>query len=118
MPSIGSNELQPKFFFKANESGVDAVLHFQALVLNFEKEILLAEDVRISCRSLPCCVVLVLDEILGDFTFQTPGERNQSFSMLGQKILADSWLVVEAVQGRLGGDFYQIAIALFVFGEH
>jgi hypothetical protein len=55
---------------------MNSVLHLQALVLNFEKEILLSEYVGIRGRSLPRRVVLVLSEEFGDFALKASGKRD------------------------------------------
>ena len=57
---------------------MDAVLHLQSLVLNFEKEIFFAEDVgeRPGCR--PGGLVVVLHQALRHFALQASGEANQA----------------------------------------
>ena len=97
---------------------MDAVFLLQALVLNFEKEIVLAENVAVGRGRIPRRVVLLFHQALGDFAFQAAGEPDQSLGVFGQKFLADAGLVVEAVQRSFRGDLGQVAVAFFVFGQH
>ena len=63
-------------------------------------------------------VVLLFHQALGDFALQAAGQADQSLGVLGQKLLADARLVIEAVQRSLRGDLDQVAVAFFVFGQH
>ena len=114
---VGGDQRQAEIFFQLEEAGMDAVLHFQALILNLEIEILFAENVGEGSGGGASGVVIVLHEALGDFALQAAGEADEPAGMLGEKLLADARLVVEAVQRGLGGDLDQVAVALFVFGE-
>ena len=55
--------------------------------------------------------------MLAEFAAEAAGEADEAFGVLGEVALADAGLAVEAVEGGLGGDADQIAIALFVGGE-
>ena len=90
----------------------------QALVLNFEIEIALAEDVVEGDGCLPRLLVLAFDQFLGDFALQARRQADQPLRVFGEKLLADARLVVEAVQRRLGDDLHQVAIAFVVLGQH
>ena len=47
---VGGYQRDVELFFEAEEIGVDFLFQFQALVLNFEKEVAAAEDVLIAGR--------------------------------------------------------------------
>ena len=115
---VGGDQRQAEIFFQLEQAGMDAVLQLQALVLNLEIEIIFAENVGVGSGGGAGGVVVVLHQALGDFALQAAGEADQASGMLGKKLLADARLVVEAVQRSLRGDLDQIAVALFVFGEH
>ena len=70
------------------------------MVLHFEEEIVLAEDVGIGVRQAPRFVVLVGEDGLGDVAAQAGRHADQSLGVLRQQVLIDAGLVVEAVQVR------------------
>ena len=109
---------QPEILFQLEQAGMDAVLHLQALVLNLKKEILFAEKVAVESRRRARRVVVPFRQPLGHFALQTSGKPDQPLRMLRQKFLAHPRLVVEAVQRGFRRDLHQVAIALFVFGQH
>ena len=63
-------------------------------------------------------VVMLERQFFGNFALQAAGQSDQSLRVLGQKFLADSRLVVEAVQRSLGDDLHQVAIAFVVLRQH
>ena len=78
MAVIRGHQRQAQIFFQPKESGMDMVLPFQTLILNFQKEIFFAKDVAVIRRGLARGIVLVFHQALGDFAFQTTGEPDQS----------------------------------------
>ena len=114
---VGRDHRQAEVFFQAKQVGVDAMLLLQALVLNLEKEVVRTENVAVGGRRVPRRVVLLFHQALGHFAFEAARKSDQPFRVLGEKLLADARLVVEAVQRGLRGDLRQVAVAFFVFGE-
>src|SRR5437868_2423096 len=100
------------------EVSPDLVFLLQALVLNFEKEIVRAVDVTVGGGHLFRSLVLLLRETFGYFSFQASRERDQIFGVLGEESLADARLVIEAVQRCFRGDADQVSVALFVLRQH
>src|ERR1700693_6255233 len=98
--------------------GTDAMLHLQALILNFKIEIFLAEEVAIRCSGLASRLVLVFHQVLCNFTLQTTGKADQALGVRGKKFLADSRFVVKAAKRSFGGNLYQVAVAHFVFSQN
>ena len=98
---IGGDEGEPQVFFQLKQAGMNAVLHRKSLVLDFEKEIVLAKDVAVIGRSRARGCVVPFRQALGDFALEAGGEADQSSRMLRQKLLTDSGFVVEAVQRGL-----------------
>ena len=60
---------------------------------------------------LPC------HEVLRDFAGEAAGEADEAFGVLGEEVLGDARLAVEAVERGLAGEADEVAVALFVFGE-
>ncbi len=90
----------------------------KALVLNFEIEVAVAEDVVEGDGCLPRLLVLAFDQVFGDFSLEARRHADQPFGMLGEEFLADARLVIEAMQRRLGDDLHQVAISLIALGQH
>ena len=118
MAVVGGDQRQAEIFFQLEEAGMDAVLHLQPLILDFEKEVLFAENIGESAGGRARGVVIVLHQAFRNFAFEASGEADQAARMLGEKLLADARLVIKAMQRSLGRDLDQIAVAFFVFGKH
>ena len=97
---------------------MDAMFHRQALILNFEVEILFPEDVGESACSGAGRVVVALCQTFGDLAFEASGEADQAAGVFGEKFLADARLVVKAVQRGFRGDLHQVAVAFFVLSKY
>jgi len=113
---VGGHQRQPEILLKLEQAGMDAMLHLQALVLNFEEEPIFAENVGEGSGRGAGGVVVVLHQPLGDFAFQASGQADQALRMLRQKFLAHPGLVIKAVQRGFRGDLHQVAVAFFIFG--
>ena len=95
---IGRNQRQAHIFFKPEQSGMNAVLHRQALVLNFEIEIVFAENVAMSGGRVARGFVVPFHQPLGNFSLEAAGEADQSAGMFRKKFLAHARFVVKAMQ--------------------
>ena len=84
----------------------------------FQKETVLSEDIAEKPGRLFGRGIFAFGQQLRHFALQAPGERYQSFAVLGKKFLADTRLVIKTAQRSLGGDFDQIAIAFIVLHQH
>ncbi len=115
---VGRHQRQPEILLQLEKSRMDLVLHRQALILNLEIKIVLAENVDKSSGSRARSIVLPFHQPLRDFTFQASRKPDQSARMLRQKLLAHSRLVIKAVQRSFRRNLHQIAVALFVLGQH
>src|SRR5437016_3814358 len=97
---------------------MDAMLLRQPLVLNFQIEIVFAENFPEISGSVSGGFILACHQVFGNFPGKTAGKSDQSLAMIGKKFLADARLVIEAVPRSLGSDLDEILITLFIFGEH
>ncbi len=118
MAIVGGHQRQAKIFFQLEEAGMDAVLHLQTLILDFQKEVFFAENIGERSGGRARSIVVILHQAFGNFALEASGEADQSAGMLGEKLLADPRLVIKAMQRSLRRDLDQIAVAFFVFGEH
>ncbi len=96
---------------------VGLVLLGQAVGLDLEEEVAGLEDVLVLERRLAGVVHVPAEARAGDFTAQARGEREEALAVLGQELLVDARVVVEAVHVRPGGQDAQVGVALGVLGD-
>ena len=106
---------------------MDLLFLLEALVLNFEVEVAAAEDVLVLGGHGFCggvilftAQVLVLsfaEQCFAQLAAEAAGEADEALGMFGEVGLADAGLAVEAVEGGLGGDADEVAVALFIGGK-
>src|ERR1700739_717123 len=97
---------------------MDFVFHGEALVLNFEKKVSLAENIGIASGGGASGSVVPFHQAFGDFAFQASGEPDQATGVFRQKLFAHARFVVKAVERCLRSDFYKVAVAFLVFGQN
>src|SRR5258708_590649 len=94
---IGRHHGDAKLFFQMKQVGLDAVLFRQSLVLDFEKEIVFAENLAVESGGIARGIVLAGQQVLAEFAGQASGKPNQHLGVLGQELLLNMRLRVEAV---------------------
>ena len=72
----------------------------QAVILNFEEEIVLAEHVGVAVGQALGFLVAVRQDGFVDVAAQAGRQRDQALGVLRQQVLVDARLVVEAFQKR------------------
>jgi hypothetical protein len=105
------------FLGEAEQIPVDAFLDGQALVLDFEEEVALAEDVAEAIGILPSFVEFFLDDTFGHGTAEASRKGDEPFAVLAEELVVDAGLVVEAFEETSGDEFDQIAVAFQGFAE-
>ena len=116
---VGGYQRNVQLFFQAEEVGMDLLFQLQALVLNFQKEIAPAEDVLVLAGGrLARSSYLPAIRFSQSSPARQPENPIRPCGMLGQIVLADARLAIEAVQRGLRGNADQVAVALFVFRQH
>ena len=115
---VGRHQRQAEVFFQPEQAGMNPAFLLETLILNFQEEILRAENIAIGGGRLAGGVQLVFHQPFRDFALQAPGEPDQALAVFGQKLLADPRLVVKTVQRSFRSDLGQVAIAFFVFRQH
>ena len=108
---VGGNEGNTGFSRKPDQIAIHSLFDFKTLILNLEKEILLAEDVAKLVGVLAGLIEALLDDVFSDRAAQARGQRNQSLAVLREKFVIDPGLVVKAFQEAGGNQLNQIAIA-------
>src|SRR5260370_39023283 len=87
------------------------------MVLDFEEVVALSEEVFVEAGGALGLVVLPFHQVLIYFAGETAGEADQAFGVFCEECFADAGFAVEAVQGGLAGETYEVAVAGLVFCE-
>src|SRR5205085_9913246 len=96
---------------------MDAVLEFQSLILNLQKEIILTENVAKTRRRRPCRLVIVLDQALSNLALQAPREPDQSTRVLRKKFLLHPGLVEKTIKRSSEINLPQFPVTSSVLAE-
>ena len=89
----------------------------QAVILQFEEEILGAEQVGVFVGDAARVFVAVLQQGFVDVAAQARGERDQALGVAREQVLIDARLVVEAVEIAGGDQLDEVAVAFLVFAQ-
>ncbi len=115
---VGGDEGDVKLALHLEESVADGLVGFEAVVLDFEEVVALAEDGFVLTCGAFGFVVLAGHEVLVDLASETAGEADETFDVFGEEVFGDAGLAVEAVQGGFAGEADEITVACLVFGEY
>ena len=100
-----------------DELPVHLLLLGDAVVLELEVEIVLAEDLLVLEGGPFCVVIPVLDEERRDLAAQAGRQADEPFSVRSQQFLVDPGLVVEAFEVGGGHELDEVLVPLPVAGE-
>jgi len=114
---VGDDEREIQILCEREQPSVDDLLFLDALVLHFEKKVVLTENVAKPARSLERWTRLLHLQRACDLPFEAAAQPDQSFRVLRQQLLVDPRSVVKplGVTGRHELD--QILVAFVGFGE-
>ena len=97
---------------KFNQHRVGLFLFGQTVVLEFNEQVVLAEDVlEASCSTLGF-VHIVVEECLEDHSTKATGRGDDAFVVLFQQLPVEAGLVVVALEVSLGRQLEQVSISL------
>ena len=74
----------------------DLSLFGDAVIHDFQVEVLFAEDLGIGVCGGNSAGDVVVDQMPGDFAFEAGRQADQPFAVFGQDFLVDAWFIVEA----------------------
>ena len=97
--------------------GREALVLFEAVVLNFEEEVVLAEDVAVGVGDAAGVVVLIVEDGFVEVAAEAGGEADEAFGVCGEQVLIDAGLVIEAFEVGGGDEVDEVAVAFLVFAE-
>ncbi len=98
-------------------SGRTLRVQVEAVVLQFQEEILLPEQVGVFVGEPARVVVTIGEQRFVDVAAQAGRERDQALGMAREQVLIDARLVVEAVEVTGGDQLDEVAVAFLVFAQ-
>ncbi len=107
---VGDDERQASLRAEAQELLVEARLLGDAVVLELEKEVALAEDVAVLARQAAGLLPVVHLERLRDLAAEAGREADQALGVAGQQLAVDARLVVVALEVGVGEEPVQVAV--------
>ena len=102
---------------QTDEIAVDARLDFHALVLHFEEEIALAENIAQAIGVHARLIVFLGKQRIGHFSPQARGKRDQALAVACEQLVIHARLVVEAVKVSRRDELDQVAVAFVVLAQ-
>ena len=108
---VGHDERQAGLRRQAEELLVEAALLGQAVVLELEEEVVLAEDVAVLAGQPPGELPVVDLERLGDLAAEAGGQADQALAVAGEVLAVDPRLVVVAVEVGVGDEPAEVLVA-------
>jgi hypothetical protein len=92
---VGGDHGDVELALEAVERFVNLLLVFEALILNFEKEVALAEDVLVLDGRGAGFLVVASKQVFAEFAAEAAGEADEALRMFCEVALADAGLAVE-----------------------
>ena len=116
MRIVGRYDLRAEFLRQRRKLGQNLGLFGDIVCLHFDVEVF-AEELPIIGSALPRRRVVLVHQMLRDFRCETSGRRNQSFRMLREQLMVNSWPVIEPFGIANGREFDQIPISDLVLRQ-
>ena len=114
---VGDHQRNPGVARQAMDLRQHFLIRIQAVILQLQEEILLAEQVAVLVGQALGFVVAVGQQGFVDIAAQAGRERDQAFGMARQQVFIDARLVIETVQVTGGDQLDQVAVAGLVFAQ-
>ena len=114
---VGGDERESGFFGEAVDEGEEGLVFIETVVLEFEEEVVLAEEVGVFVGEAAGFVVAVGEEGFVDVAAKASGEGDEAFGVAAEQVLIDAGLVVEAFEVGGGDELDEVAVALLVLAE-
>jgi hypothetical protein len=116
MRVVGGYERDAGSFRKLHQRLSDAALRVQPVLLNLQEVVPLPQYLLKLFGGRHGLIKTVLGEHGLRHAGHAGGEAHQARAVLGQQLLVDARLVIEALREGLGAEAHQVPIALIIFG--
>ena len=108
---IRGDQRDPRRAADAQESGIDGLLVGVAVILQFEEEIALAEDIEVAQGRLAGALRIPADDLTRDLAGQAGGAGDNAFVKLPEQVQVHTGLIVEALREGPADDLHQVRVA-------
>ena len=112
---VGSNKANAVLLCQFNQALIGCSFFRQAVILDFEKVILLAENIYVFLYKPVSLFLIVLNQSLWHITSNTGRQADNSLMVLAQNLLVYPGLIVHALDIGQRYQLYQILIAGLIF---
>ena len=117
MAIVGRNQTDAVFIRQFDKTFIGNTFFRQAMILNFQEVIVLAEDVNILLHQTVSFIFVVLNQCPRHITGNTSRQTDNPLMVLPQKLLVHTRLVIHAFNIGQRHQLYQILIAGLIFSQ-
>ncbi len=117
MDIVGANRGNAGFRCNTHQSRHDTLFIVDIMVLEFQKEVILAEQLLHFQSGLFGFFIVAGEEKLGNLTGQARRKGDQSLMMGGKEFFVNAGLMIKALGKRAGNEFNQVFIADLIFTQ-
>ena len=114
---VGTHQRDARLAVQPQKTPVHLGLLGDAVILQFQIEVLFTEDVPHGQGVLLRPGVVAVQQPLGDLAGQTGGQRDQSLGVFPQQVQVDAGLDIKALDVCLTDHIGQVAVACLVFAQ-
>ena len=111
------DQSEPEVLRHFEQNPIAPVLLLDAVVVEFDEEIVFAEDVPILAGKIPRARLVVCEDRLVDLSVEAPAERDEPVAVGRQELFVDSWLVVKPIEVCQRHEFNEVLVSRVVLGE-
>ena len=102
---VGADHLQVEFPRQFQQARYDFPLELKTVIVEFDKIVLLAEDIDELRRYLPGFGIIAVEQVLGGHPVDTPAQPDQTPAVGGQVFHVRAGLVILSLRMRFGNQF-------------
>ena len=106
-----------QFLAHPHQALVDRPLRRDAVILQFQKEIVRSKDIAVFLRRLARFLIHASRQIPRDLARQTRAECNNAFMVGSQHLVIHTRFIIKSLDKTLGDDLHQILIAGIIFRQ-
>lgn len=117
MAVVRRHQRNLQFLAHPHQALVDRPLRRDAVILQFQKEIVRSKDIAVFLRRLARFLIHASRQIPRDLARQTRAECNNAFMVGSQHLVIHTRFIIKALDKALGDDLHQILIAGIIFRQ-
>ena len=111
---IGRHQFDARLLAHPHQLLVDQALFGNSMILQFQKEISLSENLLITQRGFFSFFVKIPHQITGNFSREAGAQGNDTLVVLLEDLHVHTGLIIEAIHIPLGDDFGQIGVSKII----